>query len=276
MAITITEKPDSRTSTTGVDRTVELLYIVRGTADDLAAKAALEAGVPATYDGLKLKNCEVKAAFVDETNPDACIWHGTANYSRAESQRTAPETGDSTFSFDTGGGTQHITQSIMTMGSYAPDGETAPDFKGAIGVHNDKVDGVDITLPVYNWAETHYLADAVVTGAYKGTLFSLTGRVNDDTFKGLDAGECLFLGASGSKRGDEDWEIAFRFAASPNKTNLTIGDITGINKKGWEYLWVRYADEVDGSAKALVKRPLAAYVEKVYEYGDLSQLGIGT
>ena len=49
----------------------------------------------ATYDGLKLKNCEVKAAFVDETNPDACIWHGTANYSRAESQRTAPETGDS-------------------------------------------------------------------------------------------------------------------------------------------------------------------------------------
>ena len=32
---------------------------------------------------------------------------------------------------------------------------------------------------------------------------------------GLAAGECLFLGASGSKRGEDDWEIAFRFAASP-------------------------------------------------------------
>ena len=30
------------------------------------------------------------------------------------------------------------------------------------------------------------------------------------------------------------------------------------------------------AAKMLVKRPIAAYVEKVYEEGDFSQLGIGT
>jgi hypothetical protein len=85
----------------------------------------------------------------------------------------------------------------------------------------------------------------------------------------------LFLGASGAKRGEEDWEITFRFAASPNMTGLQIGDITGINKKGWEYLWVRYADDEDANAKVLIKKPIAAYVEKVYEDGDFSGLGIG-
>lgn len=83
-------------------------------------------------------------------------------------------------------------------------------------------------------------------------------------------------GASGSKRGEDDWEITFRFAASPNKTGLTVGDIVGINKKGWEYMWVRYADAEDAAAKAIVKKPVAVSVEKVYEEGDFSTLGIGT
>jgi hypothetical protein len=140
--------------------------------------------------------------------------------------------------------------------------------------HIRSVEGVDITVPVYHFSETHYLDDAVVTEPYKGTLFSLTGKVNSGAFRGFAAGECLFLGAAGTKRGQGDWEITFRFAASPNVTGLTIGDITGIAKKGWEYLWVRYADAEDAAAKALVKKPVAVYIEKVYEEGDFSLLGI--
>jgi len=115
-----------------------------------------------------------------------------------------------------------------------------------------------------------------MTGAYKAALFFLTGAVNNAPFRGFAAGEVLFLGASGSKRGQDDWEIRFRFAASPNVTGLVVGSITGINKRGWEYLWGRYADAEDTAAKALVKRPVAAYVEQVYPYGDFSGLGIGT
>ena len=57
--------------------------------------------------------------------------------------------------------------------------------------------------------------------------------------------------------------------------NVEGVDITGINKWGWEYLWVRYADAEDATAKALVKRPVAVYVEKVYDVGDFGLLGIG-
>ena len=58
-------------------------------------------------------------------------------------------------------------------------------------------------------------------------------------------------------------------------TRLVVGPITGIAKKGWEYMWVRYADSEDTVAKAIVKKPIAAYIEKVYDEGDFSLLGIG-
>jgi len=75
---------------------------------------------------------------------------------------------------------------------------------------------------------------------------------------------------------DVDWEITFRFAASLNRTGISVGSITGIAKKGWEYLWVRYADVEDAGSNTLVKQPVAAYVEQVYEYGNFAALGIGT
>ena len=140
------------------------------------------------------------------------------------------------------------------------------------------MEGVDITVPVYSFSETHSLDPTVVTEVYKGTIFSLTGKVDSDTFRGFSPGEVLFLGAAGTRRGtgsDDDWEITYRFAASPNRSNIPVGDITVPAKKGWEYLWVRYADTEDPAAHALVKQPVAAYVEKVYDEGDFSLLGIG-
>ena len=175
--------------------------------------------------------------------------------------------------------TQHVTQSAGRLSGPLqplPLVKTAPELpRRDRRQRTTAVEGVDITVPVYHFAETHYLAADVVTETYRGVLFSLTGRINNSAFKGFAAGECLFLGATGSMRDLGDWEINFRFAASPNATGLTIGNITGISKKGWEYLWVRYADVEDGAAHTLVKRPVAVYVEQVYEYGNLSLLLIG-
>ena len=263
MAVTINEKFDSRPATSGIESpSVDLLYVVQGTDDDSVVKSTVDATIPAIYQGLVFQSYTIDPL-------GGGVWEVSVRYGKKEPK----ETGDSSFSFDTGGGTQHITQSLSTVSSHAPPGKTTPDFKGAIGVSDDRVNGADITVPVYQFAETHYIAVASVTQAYKATLFSLTGKVNNGTFRGFSAGEVLFLGASGSQRGKDDWEITFRLAASPNVTGLTVGDITGIDKKGWEYLWVRYADTVDQNV--LVKQPIAAYVEKVYELGAFSGLGIG-
>jgi hypothetical protein len=39
---------------------------------------------------------------------------------------------------------------------------------------------------------------------------------------------------------------------------------------------VRYAEIEDEGAQVLVKRPVAAYVERVYDSGNFAALGIGT
>ena len=96
------------------------------------------------------------------------------------------------------------------------------------------------------------------------------------TTKLASVGDAPWDAKAGAKRGFEDWEITFRFAASPNVAGLQLGNIAGIDKEGWHYLWVRFADEEDNAAKVLIKKPIAAYVERVYEYGDFSGLGIGT
>jgi hypothetical protein len=276
MPVSLTEKNDSRKVTTasnGDAQSAEFVYTLTGVADENSARILATNSTASTYGDLIRKSISLEPVHVDTANLDTCIWEVTVQYG----EKDEPESGDpSTFSFDTGGGTQHITQSLSTIGKYTASG-TAPDFKGAIGVTHDNVEGVDITVPVYQFTETHYLSAAQVTPAYKGTLFYLTGKVNNASFRGLAAGECLFLGASGSQRGpDEDWEITFKFAGSPNRTGITVGPITGIAKKGWEYLWVRYADTEDAASNTLVKQPVAAYVEKVYEDGSFSGLGIGS
>ena len=264
MAITIAEKLLSRETTLAEKSQVQLLYLLTGSDDDAALMGVLSATAPATYGGLDRQSLNLS-----QVGPH--LWEGQAQYGVTESAQT----GESSFSFEIGGGTQHVTQSKHTT-PFAPEGESAGDLDGAIGFDGQKVQGVDLVVPVYQFAETHYLHNDLVTNTYKGLLFRLAGKTNSAAFKGCAAGECLFLGASGSKRGRGDWEITFKFAASPNVTGLTLGSITGIAKKGWEYLWVRYADAKDDEANTILKRPAAVYVEKVYDEGDFSTLGIGT
>jgi len=49
-------------------------------------------------------------------------WDCSVRYIAPEYQ--PPEVGEWSFNFDTGGGTQHVTQSISTVNKYAPAGKT--------------------------------------------------------------------------------------------------------------------------------------------------------
>ena len=279
MPLTFYEKVESRKWNTGDNASVDLFYDLEGTSSDTFAKTLAESSTPTTYEGLVRHSINLEPVWVDTTAADG-HWLVTVRYSVQD----PASGGDSTFCFDTSGGTQHITQSKEPIGRYAPAGIViVPDHKGAIGYNGETVEGVDITVPVYTWGETHYLADILVTWGYRGTLFGLTGRTNDAPFKGFAAGECLFLGAAGSKRAAEEWEISFRFAGSPNVADAcadwdaTIKPAAAVPKKGWEYLWVQYADCIDATAnpKRKLKRPVGVYVERVYPSGNFAGLGIG-
>jgi len=275
---TVSEKFQSRVQSTGRFSTTDLIYVVTGLAaetnPDQTALSDVTSAAPASYNN-GIDVTYQKSISVNQISND--VWEATVRYGPLdEIDHTQPVTGASVFQFDTGGGTQHITQSLETVDEEAAAGVTPPDFNGTIGVTENGAEGCDITVPVYNFSETHYLAVASVDAAYKGALFDGTGKVNNGTFKGFAAGECLFLGASGTQRGDTDWEITFKFAGSPNQASLVVGGLDAVDKKGWEYIWVHYEEALDATAKRTVLVPHSVYVERVYDTYDFSLLGIGT
>lgn len=270
MPITVTERAESRRVAEGNSPSAELLYLVRGTGDEQAAIAAVEGQAPATYEGLLRRDVSV-----EPVGDGSDLWEGSVRYGRMS---TSPkEVGESSFQFEIASGTARITQAKAHVATYVALGQVEGWHKGAINVTRDgRVEGCDIYVPTYTFSETHYKAADFVTPAYKAALFALVARTNSGAFKGFAAGEVLFCGASGSRRGDESWEITYRFAASPNATGLVVGSITGIAKKGWEYLWVEYEDVEWPDGSLLVQQPMAAHVERVYDAGDFAALGIGT
>lgn len=249
--------------------TLEIPYLVFEAPEETQAMKAVGSVAATRVANLELKSIEISERIGQEVFKVLAVYEPMP-YESGDLQEPS-------FQFDTGGGTKHITQSLVTIGKFPA---TAPDFGGAIEVDNEgNVNGVDVSMPVMNFSETHFFSPGRVSTGYKKRIAELTGKVNAGNFKGYAAGEVLFLGASGSRRGkraSDYWEISFKFAVSPNVTNLKVGSLTITSKRGWDYLWVRYIDDVSADRKALIKKPVAGYVEKVYEQANFGALGIGS
>lgn len=268
MPVEVVERLESRELITGNSPGATLRYWVRGTMDEIAVQTNLKAIAPTLFDlngdgSYYVRRVGVRCNCIGDN-----LWDGVASYAAFNE----PE-----FSFDTSGGQQHIVSSKSSRGFAAP-GFNLPANLQAIGAREDgSVDGIDIQVPAFQFAETHFFYNSGITSQYKRTLMLATACTNHAPFKGWSAGEVLFLGAQGSRRGAGDWGINFRFAASPNLTNQTIaGIIEGVNKDGWEYLEVVYVGQADSLAKRLVSKPAGVIVHRVLDSFDFSTLGIGT
>jgi len=266
---TVSERWSSRKRSGGNTKAATVEYIIQETtdpgisADDGEVIQALIDTAPETWGTAEIP----RSAYDVEQIADR-IWVGTVNYGYGSKNTETIE-----YNFDTGGGNQKITQTIapLTVRSY---GTQPPDFKGAINVDDNSVNGIDVIVPVYNFSETKQVSQDLINDGFKSSIFTLVGRVNSSAWHGFAAGEVLFMGASGSRHGRTgDVELNYKFAASPNKNNITIGTITGIEKKGWEYLWVRYEKSTDQNC--LIQIPRAVYVHQVYESGNFAALGLG-
>ena len=262
---------------------------ISGTTDENAAADALAAILPATVTdtslgALQLDTYTIDSVMLVDDAPEKSEWTATVKYSPFPSM---PATGTTAANFDTMGGTAHVTFSPVSgatptaYGRYTSGGiETPPDFSGTIGNQaNGDTSGCDITVPVYTFGFTRYKPNSEITDTYRGILYAATGTINTDTFKGCAAGECLFLGCSGSRRSKGDWELNFRFAAMPNQASVVVPGFdsggVAIVKRGWDYLDVYFEEAVDTASKIMVKKPKAVYVHKVYRESAFSALATG-
>ncbi len=253
------EVPTSDSSTSNPP-TVTLEYLATGSDDGAFVKAY---AISATAVSVLTPQGTLWRQDLQISHEACSIWHITVPYAREKK-----ETGSYRFTFDTTGSTVHITNAKETVGVYPA---TAPDFKGLIGVHGDQVDGVDIVIPALKLSYIFNHPLAVMSEARAAYLSDITGLVNSVTWHGFAPGEILFLGASGSDGTDAAAEVTYHVLRSKNAAGLSFGDVAGVVKKGHEYAWIGWKDEIDaGPPKRAVKNPEFVYVNRVYDTIDLN------
>lgn len=268
MAITQFRERKVSQNSTGEPPTVEYhynaypsndFYEVQSTAYGLTANSVISPyGI--------LYRQDIKA---EEEHPNH--WHVTVVYGKKKN-----ENGSFSLSFDTTGGTVEQRVALSSVSSYKAPGEDDPaDFGGAIDVQEDgEVKGVSVVIPALKVTVNFKHPLGVITQDQIRFMARATGCVNSTSFLGYDAGEALFLGATGSEGTDAETEVSYQFACSENVTGLTFGEITGIAKDGWDVIWVRFKDTVDGGNA--VRKPKWLYVERVYRRKNLASiLGFG-
>lgn len=180
------------------------------------------------------------------------------------------EEGEWTFTFDTTGGTATIKCAKEHIGEYTAPGEDPNPHGGAIGVTDEKVEGVEIVIPALRLSITYSHPLGEITLAQVKALAAYTGYTNAGPFLDFDEGELLFTGVSGSDGTESPVTVTYNFIASANVTGLTFGEITGVSKKGHEYAWVEFKD--DESSGQPAKPPRCVYVERVYDAIDFVSL----
>lgn len=269
--ILVTEKYESRrflASRDGKASTMTLVLTVSGSMDPYAVKNAATGFAPPTQGAgfplLWKQQVEVNCIGTDGGG----IWEAQVRY---DTSAPEPLSANDSFSFEISGGTQHITQALITSRYPA----SLPDQFGAIGVTDDGVTGADVYAPETTFEETHWFQE--ISPAYKGTLINIRGRLNSNAFRGLSPGEVLFEGVSARKmdsRFETPWSITYRFRVSRNAL-VSIGGFSDIEKGGFDLLDIRYDASVDGGTNQMVRRPVGVYVHTVYEYADFAALLIG-
>lgn len=270
MVAVATEIENSRT---GTEESFSRKYLVTGSNDEADVIAAIKAAAPTSIGGIGRSG-----VGYEETDDYLGYFEGTATYSVITSGTPKQfETGSSEYRFNFVAPSAHIYQSLETISSTARSGETAPDFEGAINVVSDngklRVEGIQLSPPPETFTYVFYPANSVISSAYQSIVENLCGLANNNTFRGRPAGSMMLTRCVGGARNNEDWSIEFGFGYTQNRDSIPVGPITVPHKDGMDLLWAFYEDSDDAEASQLIKRPKAAYVERVFYRGDFNVLG---
>lgn len=261
MTFRLTESRESRATTSSPPTYVSRFH-ASGETNGGTVKALARAATPeavATAEGILWRQ-DIKV-----TPRGYALWSVEIPYGLRKT-----EVGSYTLSFDTAGGTVHLTSSRETIASY---GTSPPDHKQLIGVDGENVNGVDAVIPalVINVHFKH--PSGFISLARIKELADYTGSVNNSEFLTFAAGEVLFLGARGTEGTDTETTVEYNFAMSANVNDLAIGDLT-VDKDGHDYIWFQWKDAVSNNRTA--KQPEFAFVERIYPRADLAAvLGFG-
>lgn len=250
-------------------------YVVENAADE-GDVLTFVGSLPDTIGGMPFSDFTAEESEDIDGMFDLTVNWGT---SQNQNQSQAINTVEYQFSFQAP--SAHIYQSLETIASYRDTTaypNAAPNFHGAINVIQDggtnRVEGIQLPTPAETFKLTYVVNNDAVSGEYQLLVQNLCGKVNSQTFRGLPAGSLMLVRCDGGRSSSGVWTVTYGFGYSPNKTNISVGNFVVAAKDGWDLLWALYRTGKDTTANASVKKPVAAYVERVYERDDFNTLGL--
>lgn len=195
-----------------------------------------------------------------------------------------PEVEDSDFSFETTGGTSHIKNGLLTLGSARYDGTTPIDYGSVISPRDDGgADGIDIITPTLNFTITLSLPKTWFTLPYRLAIANATGCINATPWGGYAAGCVLFKGVqsratwmkwtnrAGMAQRDWYWRSSFAFEVAPVVTDVVGG--TTLVKRGFDVvskIYANVADPATGATKSVAEQVDIIQVYPSFEFALLN------
>ena len=150
--------------------------------------------------------------------------------------------------------------------SQASTADPAPNFAQAVNVTPNAIEGYDVGIPRITISfdvEVPSLTDAQIK-----SLYDEVGTVCNAGIFGRDKGEVLYTAFTYNKSAYHKASLHFEFQVRKNEQNVaTPNGLAPITlKEGWQYVWFYMIDETDNTTNTTVTKPVAWFVERVYEY----------
>lgn len=192
-------------------------------------------------------------------------------------------------SFSLRGGTKRIKRPYALTDRSTVRGKEAVEY-ALIGWDGQEFTGCEVEAPNLEFMVPQLVQATAVNFQFVIKLASLVGSVNEDSFYGLDKGECLYLGPEESTKtlsvgkdleGNEQYELfvelQHHFKCQPNLYQVTIGGCEPVDIPGWDYVDIHYRKELrDVGDGELVEVAVPEQVDvwQVRPYEAFSQFGL--
>ena len=249
-------------------RQISIEFTVIGTPDIKEAIQTVRENAPDPYLDTSLTSIDVQEKFSDDH------WVIRASYDKSKSSVANEKLPEERVSFSSASSNFHRTHSLQTVHRYGK----APDMGGAIDVQGREILGCDIYQPCPSMKIVKCFKS--LSTEFRNRLLYKSCHVNDSRFRGFKKGELLYLNAEISQVGNGKksyWQVEYTFLVSANQDNMSIaGFDTNVDKEGWQYLWMKYTSKkvTSQGEEFIAKKPVGAYIEKVYYYYDFKLLGL--
>lgn len=260
----------------------EISYLVIGASSKTAAKDAILKDAPTENEGLFRSGIrfdgygdggEIEMTVIYE-NPDN--ESGGASSGTGSSSESDPPTA----AFDCGGAPKRLNYSSKPpRKAYSAEGYSK-DPGGAIGWNGKtgpecEIAGIEIPIGEMRETYTKVMSRGKLTVDFKRKVNRLVGKVNSTAWKGWEAGEVMFMGASYTAplKGTTRVTVTFNFTVRENEKDAKVNGISCGSRKGFEAIWAVPSSK---SANNLQKVDVdAVYISEVCESADFGILGLG-